>query len=51
MSSARELVEHQYSEGGLLFTWLTNKRKLKVLERDLRPMGGRVLLPGGVPRN
>jgi hypothetical protein len=38
MSSARELVEHQYSEGGLLFPWLTNKRKLKVLERDLRPM-------------
>jgi len=23
MSSARELVEHQYSEGGLLFPWLT----------------------------
>ena len=38
MSSARELGEHQYSEGGLLFPWLTNKRKLKVLERDLRPM-------------
>ena len=35
LNSAREAIEHSYGEKGILFPFMTNKKKLKIKERDL----------------